>query len=53
MLLLQAQSRANAVVAQVVVQSALLRRELVQINAKGLVLTAPKDGVRIERGPVH
>ncbi len=52
-LLLQPQSRANAVVAQIIVEFALLGCQSVQVRDQGLVFFSPDGGVRIKGYPVH
>jgi hypothetical protein len=52
-LLLQTQTRADAVVAQIVVESALIECQSAQVRNQRLVLAPPDGGVRIKGCPVH
>lgn len=51
--LLQPQSRADAVVAQIIVEGPLVWHQSVQVRQQGLVLASPDGGMRIKGCPVH
>lgn len=51
--LLQAQLRADAVVAQIVIEGSLFGRQPVQVQPPWLVLSTPDGSMRIEGCPVH
>ena len=52
-LLFQPQPRTDTVVAQIVVENRLVRRQAVRVRAQGKVLAAPQGGMRFESFPAR